>query len=96
VNININGEKPGFIIQLAKPTDEVLEGEIGDAGGVLIGRRMTDEERRNGVQTTPRHPTMIDVTPNAADTDRRRHSADTANQETETPRNRKRLGEGAT
>jgi hypothetical protein len=63
VNINISGEKPGYIIQLAKPNDEILEGAVGDAGGVLIGRRLTDDERRNGVQATPRDPAMIDVTP---------------------------------
>jgi hypothetical protein len=75
VNINISSEKPGYVIQLAKPNDEILEGEVGDAGGVLIGRRLTDAERISGVQTTPRPPAMIDVTP-GADNSPRRHSAD--------------------
>jgi hypothetical protein len=64
VNINIGGDRPGYIIQLGNRDAEVFEGEMSDVGGVLLGRRLTDEERRNGVQTAPRHPAMIGVTPN--------------------------------
>jgi hypothetical protein len=48
----------------------VLEGEVTDVGGTLRGRRLTDEERINGVQTTPRHPAMIDVTPEPPEDER--------------------------
>jgi hypothetical protein len=65
VNIHVgDGAKTGFIIQLASPGDEVLEGTLGDVGGVLIGRRMTSEERLNGVKTTPGYGPLLDVTPN--------------------------------
>jgi hypothetical protein len=65
VNIHVgDGAKTGFIIQLASPGDEVLEGTLGDVGGVLIGRRMTPEERLNGVQTTPGYGPLLDIPPN--------------------------------
>jgi hypothetical protein len=63
VNVNLGsaGDGPGYIVMLAQRDAEVLEGEIGEAGGVLRGRRMTDYERQHGV-AEQRHP-LIDITP---------------------------------
>jgi hypothetical protein len=66
VNINIGGASAGYIIQLAAPGDEVLEGEVGPNGGVQFGRKLSDTERRTG-QLIPQHPgRTIDVSPNRA------------------------------
>lgn len=68
VNVNINSEGPGYVIRLATRDAEVLEGEVREGvGGVLYGRRMSDQERREGV-VEQRHP-MIDVTPNRGPAD---------------------------
>ncbi|MFZ2157244.1 MAG: hypothetical protein WAV72_14140 [Bradyrhizobium sp.] len=67
VTVNVGGGAPGYIIQYASPGDEVFEGEIGEAGGVLIGRRMTAEERRTGVLERSQPGAIIDVTPGADD-----------------------------
>jgi hypothetical protein len=61
VNLNFSGENVGYVIRLENSTDEILEGEIGIAGGVVTGRAMTDAERLHGI-TEQRHP-MIDVSP---------------------------------
>ena len=58
--VTINTGNVGYVIRLATSGAEVFEGEISDVGGVLIGRRMTDEERIDGVQSGP----IIDVSPN--------------------------------
>jgi hypothetical protein len=63
VSIGI-GAAPGDLIRLAAKDAEVFEGEISEVGGVVYGRKMTDEERRTGLsQSAP----MIDVTPDADD-----------------------------
>jgi hypothetical protein len=68
VNINIGGGPgPGYIIMLANKDAEVFEGEISDVGGVMTGRKMTDEERRTGVLKPSARAAMIDVTPGAAE-----------------------------
>jgi hypothetical protein len=55
------GAAPGYLIRLAAKDAEVFEGEISEVGGVVYGRKLTDDERRNGVQASPSQ--MIDVTP---------------------------------
>ncbi|MGM4885327.1 hypothetical protein AB8A20_08115 [Tardiphaga sp. 604_B6_N1_1] len=60
VTINAGGSV-GYVIMLAGNDAEVLEGNIGQAGGVLLGRKMTPHERSNGITETSRE--MIDVTP---------------------------------
>jgi hypothetical protein len=66
INNNIGGGV-GYIVCLANRDAEVLEGDVCDVGGVLYGRKMTDEERRTGVLTPSRPGAMIDVTPAAED-----------------------------
>jgi hypothetical protein len=67
INNNIGGGLGGYILQYAAPGDEVLEGEVSDVGGVLYGRKMTDEERRTGQLIPSRPGAMIDVSPGADD-----------------------------
>ena len=67
ININTGGGNVGYVICLARPDDQVLEGAISDAGGVQLGRMLTPEERRTGVLNRSPAPAMIDVTPAAAD-----------------------------
>ena len=59
---------PGYVICLARDDAEVLEGNLSEAGGILVGRRMTEEERRNGLQTAGPGP-LIDITPTREDDD---------------------------
>lgn len=60
--LTINAEGAGYIVVLAGPNAEALEGEVrAGVGGVLIGRAMTDEERRDGFSERGRD--MLDVTP---------------------------------
>jgi hypothetical protein len=69
VNFNLGGagDGPGFIIELVRPDDEVMEGHIGPAGGVIVGRKLTDHERQHGV-AEQRHP-VVDVTPTRSNED---------------------------
>jgi hypothetical protein len=64
LTINTGGGGVGYIICLADKDAEVYESEIGDAGGVRYGRKMTDEERRTGVLERSHPGPMIDVTAN--------------------------------
>jgi hypothetical protein len=72
VSVNIGGGAPiGYIITLGRKDAEVFEGEISEVGGMLVGRRMTDDERRNGMQTTPGYGHLLDVSPNRPADDER-------------------------
>ncbi|PDT69224.1 hypothetical protein CO683_14770 [Bradyrhizobium ottawaense] len=67
VNVNIGGA-PGYVIMLANQDAEIYEGDVTEGvGGVLFGRLMTDQERRDGVRE--QHHPMIDVTPNRGPAD---------------------------
>jgi AraC-like DNA-binding protein len=63
ITINSNNGGAGYIVILASNGAEVIEGSVGDCGGVLTGRRMTDEERIHGVATTPGYGHLLDVMP---------------------------------
>jgi hypothetical protein len=67
VNINIGSTPAGYIVQLGNKDAEVFEGEVSEVGGVMVGRRMTEEERRTGILTRTQPGTMIDVSPPRAE-----------------------------